>query len=203
VKLIFVNPITEQDCYLDFNRPTVDYMYWRSLIDARTDEDVVQVLDKTLKDLDCTKEYDCGRPMMTSYFSYTSTISYYCYYLYKLTNQITYNNYIDKLIEKHIDNLVFEYEHPYAPNHIKTVKESKKKKLPPNKFNRYTTTDMFTGNVVYIYENARTKEKIESNNPNLLDELNAPKKKERKKSIKVKKSVVPISAMTFSFKKKT
>ena len=61
---------------------------------------------------------------------------------------------------------------------------------------------MFTNKKVYIYENARTKEKIESNNPDLLDELNAPKKKERKKSIKIKEVGVPISAMTFSFKKK-
>lgn len=202
MNLMFVNPITEQDSFLVVDYPKVDYMYWRSCIDVKNDSDIIAILNDKLKDLDCTKEYSCGRPMMTNYFSYTSAISNYCYYLYKLTNQIIYNTYIDKLIDRHIKNIVFEYEHPYVQNHIKDRKESKKKKLPHNKFVSYTTLDMFTNKKVYIYENARTKEKIESNNPDLLDELNAPKKKERKKSIKIKEVGVPISAMTFSFKKK-
>ena len=58
--------------------------------------------------------------------------------------------------------------------------------------------DIFTGKETYIYENLRTLEKINVDNPNLLEELNAPKKKKVKK----KKEVgVPISSMTFSFKK--
>ena len=61
---------------------------------------------------------------------------------------------------------------------------------------------MFTGEVVYQYINARTGDEVSSSNPDLLTELNAPKKKERKKSIKIKSAGVPISAMTFSFKKK-
>ena len=67
-----------------------------------------------------------------------------------------------------------------------------------NKFIKYTTKDIFTEKETYIYENLRTLEKINSNNPNLLEELNTPKKKK----IKKKKEVgVPISSMTFSFKK--
>ena len=73
-----------------------------------------------------------------------------------------------------------------------------KKKLPENKFIKYTTKDIFTGKETYIYENLRTLEKINVDNPNLLEELNAPKKKKVKK----KKEVgVPINSMTFSFKK--
>lgn len=202
MNLIFVNPITEQDSILVVKRPDVNYMYWKSVTDCRNDEDVKEILERKLRDLDCTKEYDCGRPMMTNYPIYSSYISDYYYYFLKIINLITYNIYIDKLLNRHIDNIIFEYEHPYVPKHIKKVKESKKKKLPPNKFIKYSTLDMFTGNTIYIYENPRTKEKIESNNPDLLDELNAPKKKERKKSIKIKEVGVPISAMTFSFKKK-
>lgn len=202
MNLMFVNPITKQDSFLVVNYPNVDYMYWKSCIDVKDDNDIINILNNKLKDLDCTKEYSCGRPMMTNYFSYTSALSNYYYYLCKLTNQIIYNIYIDKLIDRHIKNIVFEYEHPYIQSHIKNKKESKKKKLPPNKFIKYTTFDIFTNKKIYIYENARTKEKIESNNPDLLNELNATKKKERKKSIKIDKVGVPISAMTFSFKKK-
>ena len=202
MNLMFVNPITEQDSFLVVDYPKIDYIYWRNCIDVKNDNDIIAILNDKLKDLDCTKEYSYGRPMMTNYFSYTSpthssasnnaliifilvvspntlntsAISNYCYYLYKLTNQIIYNTYIDKLINRHIKNIVFEYEHPYIQNHIKYRKESKKKKLPPNKFIKYTTLDMFTNKKIYIYENARTKEKIESNNPDLLDELNAIKK---------------------------
>ena len=61
---------------------------------------------------------------------------------------------------------------------------------------------MFTNEEKYIYYNKVTGEEIESTNPNMLDELNAPKKKERKKSINIKQVGVPMSAMTFSFKKK-
>ena len=202
MNLMFVNPITEQNSFLVVDYPKVDYMYWRSCIDVKNDNDIITILNDKLKDLDCTKEYSCGRPMMINYSSYTSTISNYCYYLYKLTNQIIYNTYINKLIDRHIKNIVFEYEYPYVPPVSKKKSTTKKKKLPPNKFFKQVTHDLFTGKEKYNYINPRTKEEINSDNPNMLDELNAPKKKERKKSIKIKEVGVSISAMTFSFKKK-
>lgn len=138
--------------------------------------------------------------MMTTYFNYNSVISDYFYYLYKLNNQLLYNKYINKFIDRHIENIVFEYEHPYLDKSAKKV--TKRKKTPANKFIRYVTFDIFTNKKIYVYENLYTKEQIKSDNPNLLEELNVPKKKERKKSISTKKVGVPISAMTFNFKKK-
>lgn len=198
--LIFVNPITNQTNTININYPDVDYIYWRSVIDCKTDKDVIKVLEDKLNTLDCTKEYDCGRPMMTTYFNYNSVISDYFYYLYKLNNQLLYNEYINKFIDRHIENIVFEYEHPYLDKSAKKV--TKRKKKPANKFIRYVTFDIFTNEKIYVYENLYTKEQIKSDNPNLLEELNAPKKKECKKSISTKKVGVPISAMTFNFKKK-
>lgn len=198
--LIFVNPITNQTNTININYPDVDYIYWRSVIDCKTDKDVIKVLEDKLNNLDCTKEYDCGRPMMTTYFNYNSVISDYFYYLYKLNNQLLYNEYINKFIDRHIENIVFEYEHPYLDKSAKKV--TKRKKKPANKFIRYVTFDIFTNEKIYVYENLYTKEQIKSDNPNLLEELNAPKKKEHKKSISAKKVGVPISAMTFNFKKK-
>lgn len=198
--LIFVNPITNQTNTINIDYPDVDYIYWRSVVDCKTDKDVIKVLEDKLNTLDCTKEYDCGRPMMTTYFNYNSVISDYFYYLYKLNNQLLYNEYINKFIDRHIENIVFEYEHPYLDKSAKKV--TKRKKKSTNKFIRYVTFDIFTNEKIYVYENLYTKEQIKSNNPNLLEKLNAPKKKERKKSVSTKKVGVPISAMTFNFKKK-
>lgn len=202
MKLTFVNPITNQNDFLDVIYPEIDYFEFKSIHDCHNDNDLSKVLDELLEKLNCTIEYNGSRLRMTSYSNYKVSISFYYFYLIKLTNQILYNKYIDKLIQRHIDNIIFEYEHPYIPKTNKKRNVSKKKNVPANKFIKLTTHNLFTNEKVYEYYNPRTKETIKSNNPNLLDELNASKKKERKKSIKVKQSSIPISNMTFSFKKK-
>lgn len=200
--LNYVNPINNQEEILNIEYPRVDYMSFRSTKEYNNDSDLIVILDGIIKELDCTIKYDYGRPKVTTFPIYNMTLSEYYFYLSRITNQFIYNNYINKVIKRHIDNLVFEYEHPYIPPVSKKKSTTKKKKLPPNKFFKQVTHDLFTGKEKYIYTNPRTKEEIMSNNPNILDELNASKKKERKKSIKIKQTGVPISAMTFSFKKK-
>ena len=201
LSLTYHNPISTSDDVLNIDYPDIDYIEFKRTHEYDTDDDICKILDNLIKDLNCTIEYSYGRPMMTTNFNYKSRMSDYYRYLLKLTNQLLYNEYIDKLIQRHIDNIIFEYEHPYIPA-TKNKGKSKKKKLPPDVYVRRITHDIFTGKEVYSYYNPRTKDEINSSNPNLLVELNAPKKKERKKSIKVKSVGVPISAMTFSFKKK-
>lgn len=200
--LKYVNPINNQQENLNLDYPIIDYMTFKRIHDYNSDFDLIKILNNILKDLDCTIEYDCGRLRMTVYPIYHMTLSEYYFYLSRITNQFVYNEYIDKVIKRHIDNLIFEYENPYVPPIKKKKSTTKKKKLPPNKFVKYVTNDLFTNEEKYIYINHRTNQEIESINPNMLDELNAPKKKERKKSIKIKQVGVPMSAMTFSFKKK-
>lgn len=200
--LKYVNPINNQQENLNLDYPTIDYMTFKRINDYNSDFDLIKILNNILKDLDCTIEYDCGRTMVTTYPIYSMTLSEYYFYLSRLTNQFVYNKYIDKVIKRHIDNLIFEYENPYIPPIKKKKSTIKKKKLPPNKFVKYVTNDLFTNEEKYIYINHRTNQEIKSTNPNMLDELNAPKKKERKKSIKIKQVGVPMSAMTFNFKKK-
>ena len=202
VCLTYVNPINNQEEILNIEYPRIDYMSFKSTKEYNNDSDLIVILDGIIKELDCTIEYDCGRPKITTFPIYNMTLSKYYFYLSRITNQFIYNKYIDKVIKRHIDNLVFEYEHPYVPPISKKKSTTKKKKFPPNKFFKQVTHDLFTGKEKYIYTNPRTKEEIISDNPNMLDELNVPKKKERKKSIKIKQTGVPISAMTFSFKKK-
>lgn len=202
VCLTYVNPINNQQENLNLDYPMIDYMTFKRIREYNNDFDLIIILDDIIKELDCTIEYDCGRPKVTTFPIYNMTLSKYYFYLSRITNQFIYNKYIDKVIKRHIDNLVFEYKHPYIPPTNKKKVTSKKKKLPPNQFFKQVTYDLFTNKETYIYINPRTKEEINSDNPNLLDELNTPKKKERKSSIKIKQTGVPISAMTFSFKKK-
>ena len=202
LSLTYHNPISASDDVLNVDYPDIDYIEFKRTYEYNTDDDICKILNNIIKDLNCTIEYSYGRPMMTTNFNYKARMSDYYRYLLKLVNQLLYNKYIDKLIQRHIDNITFEYEHPYIPSTKNRKESKKKKKLPPNNYVRYVTHDMFTGEIIYHYINARTGDTIKSSNPDLLAELNVPKKKERKKSIKIKSAGVPISAMTFSFKKK-
>lgn len=194
----WINPLTNEEDVLIVERPFVDVIYWYHVIDCRNDTEICTVLNNILKELDCTREYSCGRPMMTYLSNYKITISNYYYYLLKLNNQFLYNNYINYLINRHIKNILFEYEHPYSPTKIVKKKRNSKKRIIEDKFIKQETIDMFTGNKKYFYINAKTGEQFESSNPNLVDELKQRKKKEKVS----KRGAVPISAMTFSFKKK-
>ena len=193
----WINPFTQTEDVLHIERPEVGAMYWYSSKDCRTDTDVIDILKEILHRLDCTKEYDCGRPMMTTFLMYNSTMNNYYYYLLKLNNYITYNKYLDALINRHIQNIIFEYAHPYNPVKVNKKKRNSKKRTIPNKFIRQETIDMFTGEKKYFYTNPKTGEEYESSNPDFISELTQRKKKEKAP----KRSVVPISSMTFNFKK--
>lgn len=182
---------------LNFIYPDIDYGYYKNIKEYHNDEDLCGILDNIVSDLDCTREISCGRILMTHYPMYQIKLNNYYFYLVKLQNQILYNKYLDKVIDKHIDNLIFEYYNPIKQITTKASVKAKKKNKIPNKFIKQTTNDLYTGEEIYIYENLKTGEIIESKNPNLLDELNAPKKKERPK--RVKTIGVPIGSMTFSF----
>lgn len=184
---------------LDIEYPNIDYMYFKNIEEYHDDKDLTNILEDIITDLDCTREISCGRILMTTYPMYNIKLSNYYFYLIKLQDQILYNTYLDRLINRHIDNLIFEYEHPMKQIIIKPSIKTKKKDKIPNKFVKQITNDLFTGEEIYIYENFKTGEIIESKNPDLLDELNAPKKK--KKPIKIKTIRVPMEAMTFNFNK--
>lgn len=196
--LNYVNPITDEINYLEVQYPIIDYGKFKRLHEYNNDSDLIKILDNILKDLDCTKEYNGVRFRTTTYPIYSMFLSDYYFYVNKITNQFIYNEYIDKLIKRHIDNIVFEHDHPYIVN---TKTNKKKKKSPPNKFVKYTTKDMFTNKSKYVYCNYKTDEQVESDNPDLLDKLNS-KNSKHKQNNKRKQIGVPLSAMTFNFKKK-
>lgn len=154
---------------LKIDHLSMDYGRWRSLNTEENYNSLDSIFDGILRDLDCTREYTSGRPMMTSFSVYYNRLSEYMYWLLKLDNYEVYNMYLDKLIQRHIDNVIFENEHPY----IKPVNKSSSKLS----WCRQETIDLFTGLTTYIYQNLKTGEYIRSDNPDLLKELNERKKK--------------------------
>lgn len=195
LKIDFDNPITNEHSRLVIQYPIINYQEWKRTSNYNNDKDITDILDKYLTYMDCTKEYSSGRPMMTTYPIYSIYSTFYFWFVIKLVNQFIYNQYINKLIQRHIDNLIFEHENPYIANIEKPKRKPKRAK--PNKFFKQTTIDMFTGEKIYYYDNPKTGEHIESKDGDKLKELNA-----RKINKAIKKSTVPLSAMTFSFKKK-
>lgn len=180
---------------LKLEYPNVDYEFWKRTKEFKNDIDLCKILDDILKNIDCRKEFNGCRMCMTTYPMYNIMVSKYYYYLIKINNQELYNKYLDKLINLHNINVIFEYCNPIK----KETKEIKtKSKLPPNKYYRYLTHDLFTNEEIYLYINPRTNHEVRSNNPNLLEELNSKKKKVKQTKV----ASIPLTAMTFSFKKK-
>lgn len=199
VKKKELNPNTNEEIniIIKIEYPNIEYNDWKRTKEFNTDNDICNILNNILNNLNCKRIYEGKRVIMTTYPVYQMFINEYYYYLIKINNQFVYNEYFDKLINCHIDNILFEITDNTMQTIVKQYPKSKRK-LPENKFVKYTTIDIFTGKETYIYENLRILEKINSDNPNLLEELNASKKKKVKKK---KEIGVPISSMTFSFKK--
>lgn len=165
-----VNPNTyeEINIIIKIEYPNIEYKDWKRTKEFNTDNDICNILDKILVNLNCKRIYEGKRVIMTTYPVYQMFINEYYYYLIKINNQFVYNKYFDKLINCHIDNILFEIIDNTMQTIVKQYPKSKRK-LPENKFIKYVTIDIFTGKETYIYENLRTLEKINVDNPNLLE----------------------------------
>lgn len=182
--------------------PNVDYLFWLNWQNIPNEGAIIFYLEQLLNlELNCAKLYK-GVPIMSTKFPmYHQYLQRYVWLLLKLRNQFIYNKYIDKLIEFHNKNIIIEKERDIIiTESIPSKKKIVRKNQIPNKWYRAITQDLYTGEDIYIYENMRTKESFTSKDSNLLETLNAPKKKEKK--IKSKVIGVPMEAMTFNFKKK-
>lgn len=151
-----------------------------------------------LSDLDCTRlTKDGKRICTTNSFMYENYIYLYIRFLLRIKDYVLYNKYYNLLLKIHNNNLEFEKTFIEKPiDKKKKVVKSKKQKID-NKFIRKVTYDLFTNEPHYIYFNPKTGEEINSDNPNLLDELNNKTKNVRKVS-----KMVPVpTGIVFNFKK--
>lgn len=129
-----------------------------------------------LKDIDCTKLMKNGMQFhKTTDSMYDENCYRYIRHLFRIKDFIKYNQYLDKLIAQDIANKDFE------SNLISPVKKepAKKNTRVSNKYIKTITYDMFTNEEQYLYENFKTGDSFISKNPNLLDELNKPKTKNK------------------------
>ena len=190
LNLKFVNPTNDKEETLNIKYPLVDAGYYKHLKAFYNDLDICNILNDLLSMLDCTIVTKIGRVCTTSAFIYENKLSSYYYYLSHIINQITYNQYIDKLIKRHIDNIVFEYNYVSVKTIPIKVKHKRNRKASKG-FVKHSSKDLITGENIYFYNNDRTGEEIRSTDPNLLDTLNKTKKKKR--------VGVPMSAMMWNF----
>ena len=198
--IIYNNPINnvEESLNIDLEFINVDINKWHTYLYLLNNKSIYDILNDYLKDLDCTRIFKSGRPMMIEYPQYKIIMAEYIRFLNKISSFIIYNEYIDKLIQRHIDNILFEFNNPIVK---KKPTNSKKQKIKPNKWVRLETDDLFTGERKYIYENLKTGETITSGNPNLLETFNNSKKKVKKEKVEQPK-IVSMNGLIFNFKKK-
>lgn len=173
---IIVN--TDYPMYNDINY----YSYIRDNIKTP-----IENCESFLIDLDIKRILINNKPMLTTNcFRYENLIYRYIRQLLKITDPVKYNYYFDKLINLHKENQKYEDDladielNKLAPKNKQITKTSKKNK-PKNIFIRAETYNLFTGEVMYAYDNFATGESFVSSDPNLLEELNAPKNKKNKK----------------------
>lgn len=186
------------NCTLTIKYPEVTYPYWKSLLPYYNDSDLCIILENLFISLDCSITYEYMRIIMTSHMNYELYIGRYYYYLLHMEDQYLYNQYFNILLKLHEDNIQFELNNPIIEKVVQTKSRDFTKIKAKPKFIKQTTTDLITSKEVYKYINVKTGEIITSEDPDLLNALNSKPKKEKKE-----KSVgIPMTMMTFSFKKK-
>lgn len=182
--LKFINPITEEEVNWDIEITNLTYQEWQnkqyeeeSMAYSSTGDKIQYILDALNPTLYKGEIY-----FGTNTIAYKKQLSEYFKTLYTINDYVLYNYYIDKLIDKIKQNLKYEYWATMKEFTHKSVHNSTNNKKPvgrvriKNEWIKHETKDMFTGKTMYLYENLKTGETQESESPDLLLELNNPKK---------------------------
>lgn len=196
---MIVSPIVVNQLQLQINYPNIDFLEWKYYNNGL--KDIYAELNYILKSIDLKRLYNDKRLKknndykLNGYF-YNKSLEQYYWYLLHIDNVFIYNKYLDKLIKLHKQNIEYTniIENEVNTKLNTTKKTVNKKAKPKNQYYKETKVDMFTGNERYTYYNPVTKDEFESDNPDLLDELNSKPKKS-----KTKNEGVPLSHMTYSF----
>lgn len=144
---------------------------------------VKELLDKLLNELDATKLYKGNQVTPTNCWKYEETVERYIRTLFRIPiyDFVLYNNYVKLLLDKHNQNLEFEANYSKPQPEVKVKNKTSNKKKVPNIYIRSEIHNLFTGELEYDYTNFATGDSFISSNPNLLEELNAPKRKKKNK----------------------
>ena len=118
-----------------------DKRWYDSMLHNKYKGDERGALEEILKDLDCTRIYDCGRPAQTINYGYRRDIGAYYYILENIKdNKPLYEEYLNKLYTRHAENLSFEEGTP-------PIRYNKTKQRTSRGTTNRTATikDVFTG----------------------------------------------------------
>lgn len=180
---------------LDIKDYELNPMKQRFLKAVNNDDEIMNVLYDILKELNTSRLCSEMQIINTKYPNYQEKLSLFKFYAKKLKDQFKYNEIVNELIQQHIKNLDFDeiFVKEHADKVAKPKTKATKKKLPL--WIRQQSTDLFDGQIMYIYTNTKTNEIIKSHNPNLIEEELSVKKKK-----KLKESKVISGKIIFSFK---
>jgi len=170
------------DIKIDTNYSNYDamkYYSYESLLHSPCKE----VLNNLLSELDATKLCNGVQISPTNSWRYEETVERYIRTLFRIPihNFVEYNYYVELLLKRHNENLEFESNFVKLQPTTKTKTSAAKKKKVPNVYVRTETHNLFTGEVEYDYTNFATGDSFISPDPNLLEQLNALKKKKKEK----------------------
>ena len=186
-----------KEIIINTDYPNYEYSDYDSWINSIRQYGLLGFMNNLIRDLDCTRLLKNGqRIIYTNAYNYNRLVYQYIRCLFYITNPIIYNKYLDILLTTHNNNLEFEeyYKEPMK------IDKTKKKPKVKNEFVRAISHDMFTGEIKYLYSNLKTGEEIISNDPNLLEELNKPKRKKKDKVEDLSNWKIP-TGVVFKFKK--
>lgn len=147
---------------------------------------VKETLDNLLAELDCSKLCAGQIVIPTNSFRYDEVVETYIRMLFRIPiyNYVLYNEYVEKLLNRHNENLEFESNFkPEVKEKPKTKGKTAKKTKVPNVYVKTETYNIFTGELEYDYTNFATGDSFISSNPDLLEELNASKRKKKEKKV--------------------
>lgn len=142
---------------------------------------VKKVLDNLLSDLDATKLYKGNQILPTNSWRYEETVERFIRTLFRIPiyNYVLYNEYVELLLNRHKENLEFEATYKKPEPEVKKKTKGTSKKKVQNIYVRTETHNLFTGELEYDYTNFATGDSFISSDPNLLEQLNAPKRKKK------------------------
>lgn len=207
-QLNYLNPITNNIETLNIDICSLNELYWYYYESFyNSEENLLEQINKSIIDLH-PKFYKEAIYFGTDSTSYKDSLALIFRLLYRISDYILYNTIVEQIAKIHSDNIADEHEFLLSikpKSKQRKMKDGAKrpKNIIKNEFVRHETEDMFTGKKTYLYENLKTGNRIESEDPNLLETLNAPKPKVKKeKTVKVKfVQKIDMSQVKFKFNK--
>lgn len=192
--------ITNEDIIYNHNLINFEYLDWSKFqYDySKYGNDYIYII---FKELDCDRYTKSGQQLMSiTHYEYPILLTSAIKCLDYIHNYSLYNQLFTILCEIHSRNVecCAEYNSQLKDKQKSITNRPKKAKVK-DEYIRSVSTDMFTGKTNYIYSNLKTGDEIISDNPNLLEELNKPKERKKKKDKTVKIINLP-AGFTFKFK---